>query len=917
MMRWLLLLCCLACSASAEQAVLRFGVMAHSTDLKTRMQYAPLADYLSTALAPMKAELVFLSPDQLSVRQVSYQADFLLADPYVYQMLKANRYLQPPLLSQVSLLPGGELAQLGGTMICMKDNPRCDLTQLSDAQIASSGDYSLSGYAAQRLELQQLGIQLDARRLRHLHSGQEVLEQVLDKFVDIGFVRSGTLEDLTKQDSETAALLSVLNPQQLANVPFVSSTRLYPEWPVLAMPGVPPELQEKLIPALLQFNDFARQHQLSYGFSAPADYSGIEYALQQVQLPPFSPVAAPSAFHWFHQYLNYLLVTLGLLMLVAATFLVLRRHNLLQHETIAQLTHANQELQLNDQQHHAALNSSKQLLFIKLDIQGRILGCNNYALKLLGTGFDQATNVFLPDWIQQPQQRAALVPALHKLQSEPGLTESLELSLQLSSREIVHLDADLSLLPGAPSDKPAFALIGTDVSRRKAIKQKLQKSVQRLDQLLEQSPAVILAFEPKSMQLNYISPNCFTLHLKSAHDILRTPDWLQSTIAVEHKTAIDEQFRHWVESNYSGVLKYSYPLQRGQAASLYRDVTDPSYSQLWIETQLCAVRDDDGNLVEIIGSQIDVTDNQLSQMKRELAASVFTQAREGIFITNNQGTILDLNSSFCRITGYSETEALGRQIGMLGGNLAEESYQQKLRKKLISDGFWEGELQGRRKSGESMVLSFTLSAVRDAERNVQHFVALFSDITQQKAQEEKLRFIAHYDSLTGLPNRLLLTDRIEQSMSQAKRKKSKMAVIFIDLDGFKAVNDSLGHEAGDYLLIELANRMRTAMRENDTLARLGGDEFIALITELAAPEDAVPFADRLLAAAGKPVQIGQNTVRVSASIGITVFPQPEAADAACLLRQADLAMYHAKRQGKNQYSFWQPQLEQEPEPQKE
>ncbi|WP_337840995.1 diguanylate cyclase [Rheinheimera sp.] len=920
MSRWLLLLCVLAMQVKADQPSLRLGVMAHTSDLKTRMQYAPLGAYLAQALAPIKTELVFVSPEQLSIRQLSHQADFLLADPYIYLMLRAGQYLPAPLLSQTRRSADGQSVQMSGVIFCLKANPLCDLSQLSKAQIASSGEYSLGGYAAQRMELQQLGIVLEARQLRHAGSAQEVIDLVLDKVVDLGFVRSGALEDMYQQDAETQALLQVLNPQQLAAFPFEASTRLYPEWPLLVMPGVPAQWQEKLVEALLQFNLYAAERGLTYGFSAPAEYSGADYALQTMQLAPYHRLPPPSAFYWLHLHALYLLAAVCVFLLTAGCLLLLRRHNRLQQQTMLQLTRNRDALQQQQMQLHAALNSSKQVLFIRFDSQGRILSGNHYALRLLSPDKDHQQQRSVLDWLHDPQQQTAFLLALHKLQTDPMQTESMELCLQLKQGELLYLDADLSLLPAEASTTPTFAMIGTDVSRRKAIKQKLQKSVQRLDQLLEQSPAVILAFDPKTMQLTYISPNCFTLHLKSAVELLRTPDWWQHSIPASYREGIEQQYRSWVASNYAGLFKYSYPLARGHAVtSLYRDDTDPSYSQLWVETQLCAVRDEHGTVTEITGSQIDVTENQLSQMKRELAASVFTTAREGIFITNSQGTILDLNSSFCRITGYTEAEAVGRHISMLGGVLADDSYQQKVRRQLMNEGFWEGELQGRRKSGEAMVLSITMSAVRDAERKVQHFVALFSDITQHKVQEEKLRFIAHYDSLTGLPNRLLLTDRIEQSMSQAKRKKTKMAVIFIDLDGFKSVNDSLGHEAGDYLLIELANRMRAAMRDNDTLARLGGDEFIALITELASPDDAIPFAERLLTAASNAVQIGGHSVCVSASIGISFYPQAQAADAACLLRQADLAMYQAKRQGKNQYYFWHPTIEPEAhaEPQKE
>ena len=247
---------------------------------------------------------------------------------------------------------------------------------------------------------------------------------------------------------------------------------------------------------------------------------------------------------------------------------------------------------------------------------------------------------------------------------------------------------------------------------------------------------------------------------------------------------------------------------------------------------------------------------------------------------------------------------MGRHLALLVASQSDKEYFEALWQELSRAGFWEGEIQGKRKTGESIVLALTISVVRDVQHQAVHYVALFSDITVQKAQEDKLRVIAHFDALTGLPNRLLLKDRIAQNMALTKRKKKLMAVIFIDIDGFKEVNDSLGHEAGDCLLVELANRMRGLMRENDTLARLGGDEFIALLTELPSEADCIPLIERLLQSVSQPVDLQKQQAKVSASIGITFYPQKKPVDDATLIRQADMAMYQAKHSGKNQYAIF-------------
>lgn len=288
----------------------------------------------------------------------------------------------------------------------------------------------------------------------------------------------------------------------------------------------------------------------------------------------------------------------------------------------------------------------------------------------------------------------------------------------------------------------------------------------------------------------------------------------------------------------------------------------------------------------------------------ELAASVFTHAREGILITDAQGTILEVNQAFTHITGYSRAEVLGRNPRLLKSGLQKAAFYRAMWRDLTEKGYWCGEIWNRRKDGEVYAEMLTISAVCNAEGQTQRYVALFSNITLQKIHQQELEHIAHYDTLTNLPNRTLLSDRLHQAMAQALRHHQQLAIIYIDLDGFKAINDNHGHEAGDYLLITVANRMANTLREEDTLARLGGDEFVAVILDVGSPTACDPVLKRLLAAAAQPVRWGAATLQVSASVGVTFYPQPQALDADQLLRQADQAMYQAKLAGKNSYQVF-------------
>nr|WP_245537368.1 EAL domain-containing protein [Thiocystis violascens] len=320
--------------------------------------------------------------------------------------------------------------------------------------------------------------------------------------------------------------------------------------------------------------------------------------------------------------------------------------------------------------------------------------------------------------------------------------------------------------------------------------------------------------------------------------------------------------------------------------------------------------DDAGKPLRMIGTYTDITAWKRSEEQLRLAASVFTHASEGIMITTAEGTIIDVNDAFTRITSYDRDEVLGRNPRLLTSGRQGREFYESMWRTLIEDGHWSGEIWNRRKNGEVYAEMQTISAVRDAQGSPQHYVALFSDITALKEHQRQLEHIAHYDALTSLPNRVLLSCRLLQAMTQTKRRAQRLAVAYLDLDGFKAINDSHGHEAGDQLLMIVAGRMKQSLREGDTLARLGGDEFVAVLVDLGDETGSVPMLTRLLMAAAQPVPVEGLVLRVSASIGVTFYPQSEEVDADQLLRQADQAMYQAKLSGKNRYCFFDAEQDQ-------
>jgi diguanylate cyclase (GGDEF)-like protein/PAS domain S-box-containing protein len=298
---------------------------------------------------------------------------------------------------------------------------------------------------------------------------------------------------------------------------------------------------------------------------------------------------------------------------------------------------------------------------------------------------------------------------------------------------------------------------------------------------------------------------------------------------------------------------------------------------------------------------VEISARKAAEAETLLAASVFKHAREGIMITRPDGTIMDVNDTFTRITGYTRDEVVGQSPRMLNSGRHGPDFYVAMWQSLKTEGYWSGEIWNRRKSGEVFAEIQTISAVRDAQGQLQHYVALFSDITAQKEHQRQLEHIAHFDALTNLPNRVLLADRLHQAVAQATRRGDTVAVAYLDLDGFKSVNDHYGHDVGDQLLIALASNMKDALREGDTMARIGGDEFVAVFTDLTHPQASLPLLTRLLEAAAQPVLVGDIQVQVSASLGVTFYPQAQEIEADQLLRQADQAMYQAKMAGRNRY----------------
>jgi diguanylate cyclase (GGDEF)-like protein/PAS domain S-box-containing protein len=286
-----------------------------------------------------------------------------------------------------------------------------------------------------------------------------------------------------------------------------------------------------------------------------------------------------------------------------------------------------------------------------------------------------------------------------------------------------------------------------------------------------------------------------------------------------------------------------------------------------------------------------------------LADKIFEYASEGVMITDPQGRILNVNRAFTEVTGYTRQEVAGKTPGILNSGRQPPEFYRGMWRSLTENGHWQGEIWNRRKNGEIYLEWLSISAVKDCQGQTTHYVAIFSDITTVKENEARLHTLAYYDALTGLPNRLLFQDRLQQALTRAARDNRLVALMLLDLDRFKIVNDTLGHSAGDALLVDAARRIGGCVRDSDTVARLGGDEFTVILPDVADIRSASKVAQKIVDSLSVPFTLEGHEVFVTTSIGISLYPI-SARNGEALVKAADIAMYRAKEQGRNNYQFY-------------
>jgi len=328
---------------------------------------------------------------------------------------------------------------------------------------------------------------------------------------------------------------------------------------------------------------------------------------------------------------------------------------------------------------------------------------------------------------------------------------------------------------------------------------------------------------------------------------------------------------------------------------------------IWVNARASYKSDAQGIVIRMIGVHIDITNRRQSEEKLRQAAQVFSSTIEGVIISDSDGAILDVNPAFCSISGYTREQSIGQNPRFLQSGRHSKDFYKAMWQSLLEEGNWSGEIWNRRAGGDIYPALMTISAVKDKGDITTGYVCLFADITKSKHAEERLAFLAHHDELTGLPNRLLLKDRLDHALRHAKRSKSRVAVIFIDLDHFKNINDSMGHSVGDEFLKKVSERLQEAIRSDDTLARISGDEFVLMIENSQAVNNTTNVLNKIVDEFRVPFELERHQVLITCSIGVSIFPE-DGQSSEELIKNADAAMYRAKDEGRNTYEFYTPEM---------
>lgn len=570
---------------------------------------------------------------------------------------------------------------------------------------------------------------------------------------------------------------------------------------------------------------------------------------------------------------------------------------------------ANEELQATNEELEAAneelQSTNEELLTIneELQIKTNDLARTNNDLECI------QNNVGMPILVVDQEQRLqrfnAAAEVLFKIHrgllgehlsqlylppGMPGFTASVQEAMDKRQPRDLHLSADgreyllrVTLNFGQDNYPQGAILSLLDQSELLRTTRLLQDSESRLRAVMDHTPFLV-AIKDLAGSYLYANPNYLSYFCASGKSVLGQRD---------DQLMAPELARHFREEEL-------IVLRRRELVDTTQ-ILDTTQGPRWIHFQRFPLLDGQGEIYAMCLQATDITSRRQAEEQLRLAARVINGAAEAVVVTDPQQKIVTVNSAFTQITGYEAQEVIGKTPRLLKSGRHDHFFYETMWRALSRDGVWQGEIENRRKNGEIYAEWLTINAIKDEQGNLANYVAIFSDISSLREARRRLEYQALHDVLTGLPNRALFNDRVAQALARAARSRERFAVVFIDLDNFKDINDSLGHETGDVLLRSVADRLQGELRIQDTVARLGGDEFVVLVEQLKVGEIEA-LVERCRTTLAQPVTVHGQDLFVTASLGIAFYPE-DGSEVSQLLQSADAAMYRAKQTGRNTYCF--------------
>ncbi|WP_460186263.1 EAL domain-containing protein [Thiomicrorhabdus hydrogeniphila] len=908
------------------------GVYQYQSKASVEKQYQGFADYLNKSIPNYEIELKVYTQQELLTALQNKQIQLLLVNPNLYEILRTKVELNGITATQQILYKARALDHLGGVIFTKSHNTH--INQLSDLETQRIAIPSKSNTGAYRIPLYELyKAKINYKKIHFLSVGDNdsVIETVLSDKADVGFVRTGILEKWLASHRLKRDEIKIINPQSKNHFPHFLSTELIPEWPFIILPGLDENLNRDIAVALFALrsdNPAAKQAGIA-GFVAPRDYLPFENMLRALKLEPYDAEPEISLSALWKQYRNTILLFAFLLIFIVSLLILTEKRKILISRQEQRLKKQNKideillELPKYAENHtesellQYALDQLEQLTLssvsfiysvdnIKQEIQLIALSHNalkqannvdlykkSYPIQEFGIFSEMMANktaVIMNNFLEH--KHSPHVPDCHSVFNRMAVLPVIEhnqitLIACLGNRESDYQIEDINVVQLVLNE--IWRVIKGNRTNQEIIVQK-----NTYQQLLDDLGEKYMVFSHSGLDgiLTYVSAGFSNIFEQPVEQILNLPwfskiDWHPDSIVTATKSVNSIVLRQKSEDNIT--LSFYTPENKTKTILVHQH----------------AVYEDD-TLMSIDGLITDITEQIEAENRIKQAASVFESANEGILVCNENNLILRANKQVEQITGYSESELIGKNPNILSSDRQDKTFYTNLWQSLLQNGSWEGELWNRRKNGDLYPQQLKITTILDHNKKPAYFIGLLSDITDEKEHQKQLEKMAHFDALTSLPNRFLLSDRITQAIHALQRNEEMIAIMFIDLDGFKLINDTYGHQAGDVLLKTLAKRLLNSVRDTDTVARIGGDEFVVVISGTKDPHEFTTIEQRILKETSTPVDYENHKLQVSSSIGVVYYGHNYGKDEGSeqLLRLADQAMYTAKQRGKNKIQHY-------------